>query len=117
MRRRVALLLAAVLLLQATPAGAASFDVGPATPPLSISPRGAVTRAEFANPPMWARPHAYWLTALEETPEGAAHQIRDFKRIGLGGVTFEPGGLFDSVDLLGPNIPNPVEWPYKYLSP
>lgn len=64
---------------------------------------------------MWARPQAYWLFDRDTTLEGAKEQLRSFARNGLGGVTIEPGGVYDGVDIAGPHVPS-VGWPYPYLS-
>ncbi|HVE76872.1 MAG TPA: glycosyl hydrolase [Actinomycetota bacterium] len=92
------------------------FPTGPATPPLeTATPPDSLSAAEFADPPMWARPQAYLLTSPDTTLERTKTFLQQFKDAGLGGITYEAGGVADSVDIAGPNVPGPG-WPYKYLS-
>lgn len=117
-----------IVLVLAAPVVAQSVEPnsifeGPATPPLvTATPPDTISVAAFADPPMWARPQAYWLPAdigdgsTDITIDEAKAQLEAFKRVGLGGVTLEPGGPYDSVDITGPNVPGPG-WPYKFLTP
>lgn len=101
------------------PAGAESgraFPVGPPVPSIvTADPPDTLSITEFADPPAWARPQAYWLAARDQSLQGSIDQLREFRRLGLGGVSFEPGALNDSVDLAGPSVPG-TGWPYPYLS-
>src|SRR5437879_5744342 len=120
--RAVPVLLAALSLVAM--AGAPSASGGPdegvfshvTTPPLlTATPPDTLSAAEFADPPMWARPQAYWLPSKNTTLEGSIDQLRAFKANGLGGFSFEPGGPYDSVDIAGPHVPTQA-WPYPYGS-
>lgn len=74
-----------------------------------------LSAAAFADPPMWARPQAYWLPDRNQTLAESKRQLALFRQAGLGGVTMEPGGPQDGVDTAGPSIDVPG-WPMPHLS-
>src|SRR5688572_26540700 len=105
----VALLCCAALCALAVPASGGQPTL------VTVAPPSTLSAEEFADPPAWARPQAYWLTSRNQTLEGSIEQLAEFKRLGLGGVSFEPGGPMDGTDVAGPHVPGPG-WPYTYLS-
>ena len=93
------------------------FAVGPQIPAgiETVVQPDTISNAEFADPPMWARPQAYWLEDRAQTVAESKRQLALFKQAGLGGVTIQPGGPLDSIDTAGPSIDVPA-WPMPHLS-
>jgi hypothetical protein len=109
-------------LLAALPASAdsapTSFAVGPTIPAgvETVVQPDVLSAADFADPPMWARPQAYWLNDDQSVNLAESkRQLALFKAAGLGGVTLEPGGALDTTDTAGPSLQDPA-WPMPHLS-
>src|SRR5689334_12251478 len=86
------------------------FAVGPRVPATieTVVQPGVLSAAAFADPPMWARPQAYWLPHREQNLTESKRQLGLFKAAGLGGVVIEPGGALDTTDTAGPSIEDPA---------
>jgi len=70
---------------------------------VTVHPPDLLLADEFADPPMWARPQAYWIADAQLDVAEATRQIEGFRQAGLGGITYEYGA-FGGQALAGPHV-------------